>query len=199
MDHIQEITEQARAKHLAKITPLYRDATTGNPVALAWIEDPHDTLYLYGPVGTGKTWTAHALWRSRILAAETYRDIPLVECWPLEQYLHYLRPGNAPVVYHKGSEYGDPSWTETVDVLDAAQRADLLILDDVGCDPLTSWGIEQLFTVIDHRYTHMLPTIITSNVVPRRLAEATSERIASRLGSNATIIEFTGRDRRRQP
>lgn len=53
----------------------------------------------------------------------------------------------------------------------------LLVLDDLGTQNATAWAREKLFQLIDHRYIHRLPTVITTNLNLREI----DERIASRL------------------
>jgi DNA replication protein DnaC len=53
----------------------------------------------------------------------------------------------------------------------------LLILDDLGAESPTPWANEKLYQLFNHRYTHRLPTVITTNVELDRL----DPRIRSRL------------------
>ncbi len=53
----------------------------------------------------------------------------------------------------------------------------LLVLDDLGTQNATSWAQEKLFQILNHRYLHRLPLVVTSN---QDLAEIEG-RIRSRL------------------
>ena len=53
----------------------------------------------------------------------------------------------------------------------------LLVLDDLGTQNTTPWAAEKLFQIINHRYIHRLPTVITTN---QELSEMDG-RISSRL------------------
>lgn len=39
----------------------------------------------------------------------------------------------------------------------------LLVLDDLGTQNATPWAEEKLYQILNHRYTHRLPTVITTN------------------------------------
>ncbi len=40
----------------------------------------------------------------------------------------------------------------------------LLVLDDLGTQNATGWAQEKLYQIVNHRYMHRLPTIITTNI-----------------------------------
>ena len=42
---------------------------------------------------------------------------------------------------------------------------DVLVIDDLGKEKKSDWTRQTLFDVINHRYEHQLPTIITTNLV----------------------------------
>lgn len=50
------------------------------------------------------------------------------------------------------------------EVLDKAQSARLLVLDDLGAERDTSFRLEQVFNVIDRRYASKRPMIVTTNL-----------------------------------
>ncbi len=43
------------------------------------------------------------------------------------------------------------------------RNMNLLILDDLGTQNATPWSEEKLYQILNHRYVHRLPTVITSN------------------------------------
>ena len=49
--------------------------------------------------------------------------------------------------------------------LQQAKNVDLLILDDAGVERVTEWRDEQLYDIVNHRYNHDLPLVITTNAV----------------------------------
>jgi DNA replication protein DnaC len=59
-----------------------------------------------------------------------------------------------------------------------------LILDDLGTQNATPWACEKLYQIINHRYTHKLPTVITTNLSLSQI----DERIASRLKDRDLVM-----------
>jgi DNA replication protein DnaC len=67
----------------------------------------------------------------------------------------------------------------TEDFINQLSVVPVLVLDDLGTEPLTEWAASILFRIIDGRYTTRRPLLVSSNLTLERLG---SERIASRLG-----------------
>ena len=61
--------------------------------------------------------------------------------------------------------------------LDEIRTIRLLVLDDLGTQNATPWSQEKLYQVINHRYIHRLPLVVTSN----QLLGDIDPRVASRL------------------
>lgn len=58
----------------------------------------------------------------------------------------------------------DPSSAESKhDILDPVMNAELLVIDELGAQNQTPFVKDTLYLVLNHRYTHRLPTIFTSN------------------------------------
>jgi DNA replication protein DnaC len=58
----------------------------------------------------------------------------------------------------------DPASPESKhDVLDPVMEAELLVIDELGAQNPTPFVKDTLYLVLNHRYTHRLPTIFTSN------------------------------------
>jgi DNA replication protein DnaC len=58
---------------------------------------------------------------------------------------------------------------------------DLLHLDDLGAESRTEWVLEQLYSIIDRRYSDERSMIVTTNLEEPKLFEQLGERIVSRL------------------
>src|ERR671917_458434 len=80
--------------------------------------------------------------------------------------------------------------------MDAVQNADFLILDDLGSERVTDWVRERIFVIVNHRYRESLPTIFTSNIGPKDLAQLLGERTASRIIAMCDWIALEGEDYR---
>lgn len=77
---------------------------------------------------------------------------------------------------------------------------DLLVLDDLGTERVTTWVGETLARLIHRRLADSLPTILTSNSEPTRLVQrygSQAKRLHSRLLGGYTLVEFSGPDLRR--
>lgn len=68
----------------------------------------------------------------------------------------------------------DASYDET---FERVRDAGLLILDDLGVENPSEWAKEKMFQLLNHRYSHRMPTIITTN----RDLDTLDPRIRSRL------------------
>ena len=66
-------------------------------------------------------------------------------------------------------------------VIDTAKNAKLLILDDLGAEKASEWVKEQLYMLVNYRYEHMLPTIVTTNCNGAELEQELGRRTLSRL------------------
>jgi len=58
----------------------------------------------------------------------------------------------------------DPGSTESKhEILDPLMSAELLVLDELGSQQPTPWVRDVLYLIVNHRYTHQLPTLFTTN------------------------------------
>ncbi len=63
------------------------------------------------------------------------------------------------------------------------RSADLLIMDDFGTQNATGWAQEKLFQIMNYRYIHKLPTVITTNLA----LDEIEGRIRSRLQDDELV------------
>lgn len=139
----------------------------------AWIdtcwEPPHHFLTFAGPPGRGKTYLALGIGIARIEKCEEptiYYQVPLL--------LNLLR-----------SAYRPDSNVNPYDIIKDCWKIGCLILDDLGMQRSTDWAVEQLDSIIDHRYLNEQDTIFTTNLLPNALG---SERISSRIKEGEIAI-----------
>ncbi|QHC26357.1 ATP-binding protein [Streptomyces sp. GS7] len=176
----------------AATPPRFQDAQTTIPEVAAWADttlaEPGSAgaLLLTGLTGTGKTHEAYGALR-RIAAGGPDR-YELVAMNSADMYGH-LRPTK---------EVGAME-----DRLRRLSQVQYLLLDDLGTTKVSEWTEEITYRLINHRYNHCLPTIITSNLPARDangpdLTDFVGDRVASRLAEMvSTLVPMVGVDRRR--
>lgn len=115
--------------------------------AMHYAETLDGWLLLEGSYGTGKTHLAAAVGNQRLKRAEQVLFITTPDL------LDHLR-----ATFGKNSDAG---YDETFERM---RNAPLLILDDLGTENPSEWAQEKLFQLLNHRYSHRIPTVITTNV-----------------------------------
>lgn len=81
-------------------------------------------------------------------------------------------------------------------------QTQLLLIDDLGTEPLwENITVEQLFALLDARFSARRNTVISTNLSLRELQQRYTERIASRLldARLCQAVRFLGSDIRRRP
>jgi len=124
--------------------------------------DPRGWLVLVGPYGVGKTHLAYGivnqLLKNKIgVYASTSPDM-----------LQVLRQG-----------YGEEGEYERR--LKTFRDVAVLVIDDLATERGTDWAIEQMYSVINHRYEAGMPMVVTTNVHPEAAEGRIEPRIVSRL------------------
>ncbi|MFD4553543.1 ATP-binding protein [Streptomyces sp. NPDC058469] len=180
---------------LAGMPPRYRAAVADHPQVLAWAREVAEaavapsrgarrqvttgpSLLMAGVVGAGKTHQAYGAVRRLVqsgvgvrwratTAADLYADLR-------------PRPG-----------------ADSERELAAVSRCPLLIIDDLGAAKASEWVEEVTYRLINRRYNHMLPTLITTNLAIKDLRAYLGDRVTSRLAQMTTRVEFEPVDRRR--
>lgn len=124
-------------------------------------------LFIFGPVGSGKTFLAAAI--ANALAAMKKEVLFVV----VPDLLDEIR-----ATYDRKAETESPTELE---LLTTARDAKVLILDDLGAHNYTEWTRNKIYSLINYRLINELPTVITSNLNLKQLEEYLGERTTSRL------------------
>jgi len=133
-------------------------------------------LYLWGPIGVGKTYTIYAIRKRLYEMGITVR-------------IH-----SAPEMFDMIRDDFDHKDSFNLDRI-LANRG-VLIIDDLGAEKASDWVSETMFKIVDKRYREVLPTIITSNLELGEMSERLGDRISSRIAEMCEIIKLEGVDRR---
>jgi DNA replication protein DnaC len=134
-------------------------------------------LLLMGQPGCGKTHLAAAI------ANEA-----------LDRHIHTLFTIVPDMLDHLRSSYAPDSPIRFDERIEAVRTIYLLVLDDLGTENASPWAGEKLYQIINYRYNHRLPTVITTN----RQFEAIEPRILSRIVDVhlCTVAKMTAGDYR---
>jgi len=155
----------------------YRDAVQ------SWVNQyPSQGLFLTGPNGSGKTHLAIAATREIILSGETNCKFVKVP-----HLLFQIR---------KALRSDIPDAEETI--IKQYLNAKLLLLDELGVEKTTAWTLQTLYLIIDGRDSHMMPTIITSNLSLQGIEDALDPRFASRIVGMCSLLTLNCPDWRLQ-
>lgn len=149
-------------------------------------------LFMSGPFGSGKTGLAWGIARALM-----ERRVPVL-VWYVPDLMRALK-----------ASWDDETAPSEATVMDLAIGAPLLILDDLGSETTSQWGVGTLTQIVNHRYEDEKPVVVTSNLSPAGLLAHTktpgarakgvdynAERIASRLGEMCEELVLDGGDLR---
>ncbi len=84
------------------------------------------------------------------------------------------------------------------EILSALVEAPLLVLDDAGAEKHTEWGESTLYYLVDERYRHQLPVVVTSNLNLSGLEAAIGFRAVDRLIETCEMVEITATSYRQE-
>ena len=141
---------------------------------------PGRDVFMFGGVGTGKTYAMAALLRHYIYEGFNCERINF------DDFCVQVRSTMSPA-----------SPLTEWDLIAPLKEVDKLFIDDLGLRSKqeTDFAYVTLYSILNKRQECLLPTFICSNKSIARLGEQFDARIASRL-STAEIIEIKGKDRR---
>lgn len=185
-----------RMLRLSKLSPIYLNAKlddlkdngllhkTCKMYLENWEEIKHKGLgyYFWGNVGAGKTYTA------AILANELMR----------RHFVEVLFLKMPEAVARIKRTFGEDKKNPDKDLFEKMKEVEMLILDDLGIEKVSDWLADEIYQVVEHRYSHNLPMIITSNQSIDDLAKIYREQVSSRICQKNKNIHFSQKDKRQK-
>lgn len=141
-------------------------------------ENDFFNYYFYGNSGLGKTFMCSCIAKKLL---DEGNSVIYMSAYSLADLLEKNR------FRHDELEDDD----ESIDML---FDADLLIIDDLGTESPTSVTASEIFKVINNRLINRKSTVISSNLSPRELSGAYSDRVVSRIVGHYTVHHFYGND-----
>ena len=133
-------------------------------------------LFMYGKTGLGKTHLSLAI--ANVVIDKGY-DVYYGSVQSIMDKLEAERFGRLP---------REDSIKE--DIL----NCDLLIIDDLGTEFTTQYTNAELYNIINSRILASLPTIISTNLELKDIADRYSQRVASRIIGSSVAVYFCGKD-----
>lgn len=173
-------------KNLSRCPDMFADAKPTLTETADWVRRYIDapskanSLLLSGPTGVGKTWEAWGIIRA---CSEGLAATGRACYWKTISHPDFnaaMRPG--------AEVAGEHTLGQLIDI-------DLLLFDDISAGYNTGWTAENLYRLVDQRWANRKPTIYSTNLHPKGLAEAVGDRVLSRIAS-AQRVTMSGPDRR---
>lgn len=152
-----------------------KDVRSMGKVFVRDFKENADSLYLYGPSGTGKTFLATCIARE------------------------LLKEGLV-VVYRTSSQLMDDirevKFQDNKEIETLLSDCDLLIIDDLGTEMPSDHSKTEIFNLINQRLLQSKKMIISSNLRLDKIRGKYSERLTSRIMGDFILVPFFGEDLR---
>jgi DNA replication protein DnaC len=129
--------------------------------ALDFAKAPEGWLVFLGVNGCGKTHLSAAIANHVLKEGQPVKFVVVPD---LLDHLRSTFSPESPVSYDQ--------------LFEEVKNAPLLILDDLGKQSTTPWAEEKLYQIINHRYNHQLPTVVTTNCSLDEIDSPISSRLA---------------------
>lgn len=137
-----------------------------------------ENLLFHGGAGLGKTFLSSAIARELIALGKSvvYQSAATMFSLYSDYKFGRIPPAEARVQ------------------LDKLFNCDLLIIDDLGTEAISTITVSYLFELLNSRMISGKKMIVSTNLTINELAKTYSERLHSRLCEHFTVLKFEGRD-----
>ncbi len=140
-------------------------------------------LYIYGITGVGKSFLTHCIAKELI---DSGHDVMYFPAYRLFELIIGSKMRSASDEKEKGFE------------VTQIYNCDVLIIDDLGTEPVNSRTMAELYACINERMIGHKATVISTNIPPGNISAMYDDRIFSRIVQNYRVIEIIGKDNRVQ-
>ncbi|MBQ9644033.1 MAG: ATP-binding protein [Lachnospiraceae bacterium] len=137
------------------------------------------SLYYYGTCGTGKSFLSTCIAQRLIERGFSVRYFSAAALFDRLAALSFGSLANR---------------EELRDFTADLYSCDLLILDDLGTELTNAFVTTSLFSIINERFLHDGPCIISSNLTLQDLQKRYSDRVFSRITNSYDLFKFSGPD-----
>ena len=138
----------------------------------------YHNLLFYGTVGTGKSFLSCCIAKEIMHAGNSVLYFSAAGLIDKVNEYTFLSKDKEPLSQFYEDLYG----------------CDLLIIDDLGTENVSTYVESILFKTINERHLRQKSTIISSNISLEGMRDHYSERLFSRITSNYELLKFTGQD-----
>ncbi len=151
-------------------------------------ENIEHSYFIWGKLGSGKTLYAAAIVLEILRRQYMEGSCPDIKFTTFDDILLEIRG-----TYRKGDVQTEQ------EVIDKYRQTDWLLLDDYGTNKDTDWSHQILYSIINYRYEHLKPVIVTCNYSLNEMAnELNAERVASRLGAMCKVVHMKTTKRKKR-
>jgi len=165
---------------LCGVPPRVRNAIREDDFSDMWSASlANQSVYLWGPTGSGKTITAVRLMiasmiKSGVEFPTDSRSISDLFAGPLPDFAKQFKFVSLPHMLESLRRQFRPRAIRRVITLDSDEEEDIslseqiqmahyVILDDLGVESMSDWAYGVLYRIVDYRYNWLLPTVFTSS------------------------------------
>lgn len=166
-----------KQRNLNSIPKKIKDITLVDENAQIFSAGLYKDLIILGPTGVGKTVLAYKLMERYITDGYPCTLVTIAEL--LRQFDEFRHANDGT---HPFTKYG--------------KQECVVVLDDLGTGRQADREREIMYQIMDYRYMHNLPTIITSNLTLDQIESTFDGRLLSRIMGMCEVVELSGPDRR---